>query len=107
VALLTAPLLLLTILWSLSVVMAPAFAPRFQRALLAVGIVAGSFEEIGWTGFATPILLASQRPVMAGLSLGLVWALWHGLVAFLYIYHTMGKAWIVSFAIVYVATLTP
>jgi membrane protease YdiL (CAAX protease family) len=107
VALLTTPLFLLAILWLLSAMVHPAFAPRFQWALLAIGLVAGACEEIGWTGFATPLLLTRQSPGMAGLSLGLVWALWHVLVDFRYNAGTMGMAWPLEFAVVYVATLTP
>jgi membrane protease YdiL (CAAX protease family) len=107
VTLLTAPLFLLAILLLLSIFMSPAFAPRFQWALLAVGLIAGGFEEIGWTGFATPRLLARHRVWIAGLSLGLVWALWHVLVDFRYNVGTMGGGWILEFAIVYLATLTP
>ena len=77
IALLTMPLLLFTILWLLSAFVDPAFAPGFQWPLFAIGLVAGNFEEVGWTGFATPRLLARQRPFIAGLSLGLAWALWH------------------------------
>ena len=106
VALLTTPLLLLAILWPLSAFLNPAFAPRFQWALFAIGFVAGSFEEIGWTGFATPRLLARQRLSTAGLGLGLVWALWHLLVDFRYNFQTMGIAWWLQFAIFYIATLT-
>ena len=106
-ALLTAPLLLLAILLLLSAFVSPAFAPRFQWAMFAVGLIAGSFEEIGWTGLATPRLLARHRPWIAGLSLGLVWALWHLLVDFRYNFGTMGGGWILEFAIVYLATLTP
>ena len=61
VALLTTPLFLLAILWPLSALIEPAFAPRFQWALFAIGVVAGRFEEIGWTGFATPRLLTRQN----------------------------------------------
>jgi membrane protease YdiL (CAAX protease family) len=107
VALLTVPLILLAILWSMSALVASAFAPHFQWMLLAVGLVAGGVEEIGWTGFATPRLLARSRVGVAGMRLGLIWALWHALVAFLFSIAAMGNAWIVSFAIVYVATLTP
>ncbi len=106
VALLTIPAILLTILLLLSVLVDPAFAPRFQWALFAVGLVAGSFEEIGWTGFATPRLLAGQRLGGAGLSLGLTWAFWHLLVDFRYNIDAMGAAWLLEFAIVYMATLT-
>jgi len=66
----------------------------------------GILEEIGWTGFASPRLLASQRLPIAGLWLGLVWALWHVLVDFRYNFNTMGIAWLVQFAIFYIVTLT-
>jgi membrane protease YdiL (CAAX protease family) len=107
VALLTAPLLLLAILWPLSAVAAPAFAPRFQWALFGAGLLAGGFEEIGWTGFATPRLLARQRMGMAGLLLGLVWAFWHLLADFRYNFEAMGTVWPLEFAVVYIAALTP
>lgn len=107
VALLTIPTILLTILLFLSAALDPAFAPRFQWALFAVGLLAGSFEEIGWTGFATPRLLARHSLGSAGLSLGLLWALWHLLADFRYYIDVMGAAWLLEFAIVYLATLTP
>ena len=106
VALMTMPLLLLATLWPLSVFVDPVFGPRFQWPLFAIGLVAGSLEELGWTGFATPRLLARQRLLTAGLSLGLLWALWHVLVDFRQNYNTMGIAWLVEFAVFYVATLT-
>ena len=79
-ALLTLPVLMLAVLWSFSFFADSVFAPRFQWPLFAIGLVAGAFEEIGWTGFASPRLLSRQSPLMAGLSLGLVWATWHVLV---------------------------
>jgi len=106
VALMTMPLLLLATLWPLSVFVDPAYAPRFQWPLFAIGLVAGSFEEIGWTGFATPRLLARQRLVIVGLLLGLVWALWHVLVDFRQNFNTLGTAWLLEFAVFYVAALT-
>ena len=107
VALLTIPAILLTILLSLVAAVDPVFAPRFQWALFAVGLVAGSIEEIGWTGFATPRLLDRQSAGMAGLSLGVIWAFWHLLGDFRYNLGAMGTAWPLEFAIVYLATLTP
>jgi uncharacterized protein len=106
VALLTMPFLLLVILWPLGTFVAPGFTPRFEWPLFAIGLVAGSFEEIGWTGFATPRLLARLRLFTAGLSLGLVWALWHVLVDFRQNFDTMGIAWLLEFAVLYVAALT-
>ena len=105
VALLTMPAALLAVLWTLDTV-TPAFGPRFQWQLLAVGLVAGSFEEIGWTGYATPRLLARHRRFISGLSLGLAWALWHGPVAFRQNFNVQGIAWLLEFVILYVAALT-
>ncbi len=105
-ALTTMPVVLLTVLWPLGVLLDPAFSPRFQWPLFAIGLVAGSFEEVGWTGFATPRLLARQRLFVAGLGLGLAWALWHVLVDFRQNFDAMGLAWLLEFAVLYVAAMT-
>jgi membrane protease YdiL (CAAX protease family) len=34
-------------------------------------------EEIGWRGFALPVLLRDSKPLGAALVLGVVWSLWH------------------------------
>lgn len=107
VALLTTPAILLTILLPLAMVAGPAFRPGLQWPLLAVGFVAGSFEEIGWTGFASPRLLERHGLGQAGLTLGLVWAFWHLLVDVRFNAGAMGPLWPVQFAVVYLATLTP
>ncbi len=106
VALLTMPLLLFATLWLLSTFVDPAFAPGFRWPLFAIGLVAGTFEEVGWTGFATPCLLARQHPLIAGLSLGLAWALWHALVDFRQNFNTHGVLWLLEFALLYMAALT-
>lgn len=106
VALLLMPLVLFNVLWILSAWVDAEFSPGFQWQLFAIGLVAGSFEEVGWTGFATPRLLARQQPFMTGLSLGLIWALWHGLVDFRQNFSILGIAWLWQFAVLYVATLT-
>src|SRR5215203_5336821 len=65
VALLTAPLSMTAVLLALSLV-SPDYLPRIftasdRTALLlmgiAVGLTAGIFEELGWTGFAVPTLV--------------------------------------------------
>lgn len=101
IALLTMPLLLFSTLWLLS-----AFVAGFRWPLFAIGLVAGTFEEVGWTGFATPRLLARQRPFIAGLSLGLAWALWHALVDFRQNFNAHGALWLLEFALLYIAALT-
>ena len=107
VALLTVPAILLVVLSILSVLVDPMFAPRFQGWLFGLGLLAGSFEEIGWTGFATPRLLARKSLMMAGLSLGLIWALWHLLVDFRYNAGALGAVWPLEFFITYLLALTP
>jgi membrane protease YdiL (CAAX protease family) len=106
VALLTMPVLLLAILWPSGVFIDPAYSPKFQWHLFAIGFIAGSFEEVGWTGFATPRLLQRQRLFLAGLRLGLVWALWHVLVDYRQNSHAMGALWLLEFAVLYVGALT-
>jgi hypothetical protein len=51
-------------------------------------------------------LLAGQRLFMAGMSLGLGWALWHALVDFRQNFSSMGFAWLLEFAVFYLAALT-
>ncbi|MBI5301955.1 MAG: CPBP family intramembrane metalloprotease [Chloroflexi bacterium] len=82
IALLTIPVLILVILAVLSIVVAPAFAPGFQIFGLVIGLLAGGFEEIGWTGFAAPRLLKRHNALKAGFILGVAWALWHMLADF-------------------------
>ena len=105
-ALLLMPALLLAVLLPLAAFYDPAFAPGFQWQLFAIGLAAGSFEELGWTGFATPRLLARQRLFRAGLSLGLLWALWHVLVDFRQNFSTMNLTWLLEFAAFYLAALS-
>jgi len=85
IALLTAPLLMTTILLALSLI-SPAFLPGIitsatTASLVLLGIfiavAAGFFEELGWTGFATPELRRQYGVFTTGLIVGLVWAAWH------------------------------
>ncbi len=105
-AMLTMPVLMLVVLWSFSFLVDGHFTPRFRWPLFAVGLIAGACEEIGWTGFATPRWLIEQRTVVAGLSLGLVWAMWHLLVDFRQNHSAMGLGWLLDFAVLYLAALT-
>jgi hypothetical protein len=93
VALLTTPALLVPILCVLSVVDDPVYLPRAQLHLFAIGLIAGAFEEIGWTGLATPRLLERTAFHSAGLTLGFIWAFWHVLADFTGNISTMGAQW--------------
>lgn len=85
--LLIAPALVAAVLGALalgSASFAPAILSSSSRGTILataaiVGLGAGLFEELGWTGFATPRLLGRHGWLRAGILLGLVWATWHGL----------------------------
>jgi len=85
VALFTAPTLILSLLSGLSI-----FSPEFKPAIfttdgkaalilssIAAGLVVGLFEEIGWTGFATPRMRQTHGILKTGLLIGILWGLWH------------------------------
>jgi membrane protease YdiL (CAAX protease family) len=66
--------------------LAPEFTPAIFTAedkagillpVIAVSLLFGVFEEVGWTGFAVPKLRARHGVVTTGLIVGLVWGAWH------------------------------
>ena len=85
IALLTAPVLIITILFVLLQI-SPVYYPAIYTAedklgLLVMGIVmglvVGFFEEIGWTGFAVPRIRQRYGIPATGILVGLLWGLWH------------------------------
>jgi membrane protease YdiL (CAAX protease family) len=89
IALLAAPLLMMAIYTILSL-LSPEFLPGIFAAEskmshllmgLVTGLMAGFFEELGWTGFATPRLRQRHSILATGLIIGLPWAVWHILPA--------------------------
>ncbi|UCG92778.1 MAG: CPBP family intramembrane metalloprotease [candidate division WOR-3 bacterium] len=89
VALLTTPLLMMAIYLALSH-LSLEFLPGIFTADdkvshllmgLATGLMAGIFEELGWTGFAIPRLRQRYSVLTTGLIVGFLWAIWHILPA--------------------------
>ena len=103
-ALLIAPVAMGAVLLGLSTLSAD-FAPAQPNLALALagGLLAGFFEELGWTGFATPRLLARYGLVRGGVVLGLLWALWHALGDYWGTADFWGALWPAHFALWFVA----
>jgi membrane protease YdiL (CAAX protease family) len=107
VAVLTNPLALLGVLYVLTVFVSPDYRPGFNLLFgLVAGGLAGFFEEIGWSGFATPRLLQRYSVVRAGLLLGVLWGLWHGMAGFMGSTPGQEAFWLVEFILFWVVTLT-
>jgi membrane protease YdiL (CAAX protease family) len=87
-ALLAAPLLATAILLALSLIsseLLPAITtsgdkPTLLLTGIAVGLVVGIFEELGWTGFAIPRMRLRHSALTTGITVGLLWGAWHFLV---------------------------
>lgn len=113
VALLTTPLALLVVLLPLSWV-SPVFRPGIVTASdkaaliglsLAGGLLPGFFEELGWTGFATPRMQRRFGLLAGGLMLGVLWMVWHGLADYWGSAETYG-AWYAPHFLLWMAALT-
>ena len=76
-ALLIPPALVLVVLFCLKIFLSPVYSPNRFLIGAAFGVVAGFFEEIGWTGFAFPKLSQTFSPLVAAILLGLIWGCWH------------------------------
>jgi membrane protease YdiL (CAAX protease family) len=88
IALLTGPLIVCGVLMALSLT-SPVFRPGIITVRdpathlvlgLVTGLVAGLFEELGWTGFAIPRLRLRHGVFVTGLIVGILWGAWHLLV---------------------------
>jgi membrane protease YdiL (CAAX protease family) len=89
-ALLAAPLSMTAIPLALSLLSTeflPGLITKSDKAGLllmgiAFGLMAGIFEELGWTGFAIPRLRLRYGVLTTGLIVGFLWGAWHLLVNF-------------------------
>lgn len=88
IALLTAPISTVVVLFSLSLFSidyAAAISSTDDKVGLVImwivsGIMVGFFEELGWTGFAVPRMRRRSGVFTTGLVVGLLWGAWHLLV---------------------------
>lgn len=91
IAILLVPILTGSILWLLSQTWPSDYLPSIvgsndKTSLVisgvSIGLAAGFFEEIGWTGFAIPLLRQKHNTIVTGLITGVLWGIWHFLVTF-------------------------
>lgn len=90
IALLTGPVLVAAILFGLSL-FSSDYLPGLVTAddklsLLIFGIAwgligGGLLEELGWTGFVVPTLRQNYSIIKTGLVVGVLWGIWHFLIA--------------------------
>lgn len=76
-ALLIPPATILIVLLCLKAFVSQVFAPNRFFVGVSFGIIAGFFEEIGWTGFAFPQMTKTGNRLGAGIGLGVLWGFWH------------------------------
>ncbi len=76
-AILIFPATIFAVLLALSLYSAN-FTPVLSLSIMAFsGLLSSLWEEIGWTGVATPLMLKRLSPLNVGLQLGFLHALWH------------------------------
>ena len=76
-AILVFPLTILAVLLILSL-FSSRFSPVLSLGVMAFAAVFSTlWEEIGWTGLATPLMLKRMTPLKVGLYLGFLHAMWH------------------------------
>jgi membrane protease YdiL (CAAX protease family) len=105
-ALLTFPILILGVLWTLTVFVSPGFAPPFIAFGVLGGLLAGFIEEIGWMGFAYPRMKAKFGTWRATIYLALLHGLWHAMAGYLGEATTYGGYWLPRFIAMWFVAMT-
>ena len=91
IAIFTGPILVATLLFGLSLFnheFLPGIITAKDKISLMIfgvawGIIGGGlFEETGWTGFAVPQLRKQCSILSTGLIVGILWGIWHFMIAF-------------------------
>jgi membrane protease YdiL (CAAX protease family) len=76
-AILIPPAVILLTLGLLTGFVSRSFTPNLYPIGISYGILAGFFEEIGWSGYAYPRLHARLGAQVGSVLLGLLWGVWH------------------------------
>lgn len=92
-ALLIFPILLLAVSLVLGTWVSPELNPIFFTPGIMMGLLAGLIEEVGWMGFAYPMMRSRWSALRASVYLGILHGLWHIVPDFLGNYHSLGAYW--------------
>jgi membrane protease YdiL (CAAX protease family) len=104
-ALLIFPVALLFVLLLLSRLISSVFFPGFTALGILYGLMAGFFEETGWTGFAVPRMQLKFGPLMGAGLLGMLHGVWHIVADFLGSSTSLGSYWFPHFAAMWIVGL--
>ncbi len=99
------PAALILVLLLLAGVLSPYFVPGFTALGFAYGLLAGFFEETGWTGFAVPRLQLKFGALAGSLLLGFLHGLWHMPADFMGGSGALGAYWFWHFAAMWIVGL--
>lgn len=105
--LLIPPIFVVGVLLCLKTFVSPVFIPNRFFPGAGFGVIAGFFEEIGWTGFALPKMMSSSKSWLPpAILLGIVWGCWHiPVIDYLGTATPHGQAWL-PFFLGFVAAMT-
>jgi membrane protease YdiL (CAAX protease family) len=97
-AILVFPVLILAVQLGLVSILSWDFAPYFFPMGFLIGLLAGFFEEIGWTGFALPKMQLKHSALAVGIYLGVIHSVWHLAADYLASSGARGVYWLPHFA---------
>lgn len=103
--LLVFPLLIVGVVVALQTFVTNEFALTFALPGIPIGLMAGFFEEIGWTGFALPRMLGTRGALAVAVVLGLAHTIWHLAADFLTASESRGVYWLPHFAM-FISSMT-
>ena len=104
-ALLIFPVLILGVLWVLTALVDPDFAPTFIAFGILGGLLAGFIEETGWMGFAYPKMETKFGTWRATIYLALLHGLWHAMAGYLGEAGTYGVYWLPRFIAMWIVAM--
>jgi hypothetical protein len=105
-ALLIFPTLILAVLWALTLLVSPDFAPTFIAFGILGGLLAGFIEETGWMGFAYPRMKTKFGTWRATIYLALLHGLWHAMAGYLGEAGIYGVYWLPRFIAMWFVAMT-